>query len=68
MLISEAVAEAMQTRACIKRKCHDWPIGIKIMPTNTSDCCVLLAKNKAPCRGWEPQAKDLIADDWEIVK
>ena len=40
----------------------------RIFPTDTPDCCVLISgASKPPCRGWQPIAEDLIADDWETV-
>ena len=41
---------------------------IKIMPTNTPDCCTLesVASN-GPRRGWQPKEEDLIAKDWIVV-
>ncbi len=43
----------------------------KILPTNSVLCCVAYAtlgeKAKDPCRGWQPSARDLVADYWEIT-
>lgn len=47
--------------------CSKWTA--KIMPSNTPDCCLIVttvsANGKTPCRGWQPTAGDLIAEDWE---
>ena len=41
--------------------------GIKIRPTNTDECCIVSnAKKEAP--RWNPQAEDLIADDWAVTE
>ncbi|WP_302970461.1 MW1434 family type I TA system toxin [Ruthenibacterium lactatiformans] len=41
---------------------------IKIMPTNTPDCCTIESvASRGPRRGWQPTAEDLIADDWITV-
>lgn len=43
----------------------------KILVTNSPLFCLAYAtlgnKSKDPCRGWEPSARDLVADDWEIT-
>lgn len=37
----------------------------KILPTDSVDCCVLTAfSERNPCRGWQPTAGDLVAEDW----
>lgn len=68
MLINEAVKKALQTGGCITRENAFWGESIKVKPTNTPDCCVVFKENKAVCPGWQPQAKDLIADDWTVLK
>lgn len=43
--------------------------GVKILPTNTPDTCMIFTKfSRNPCRGWQPQAEDLLADDWDISR
>lgn len=43
--------------------------GIKIQPTNSPDCCIVMSDAMGnPRRGWEPRASDLAAYDWEPVK
>lgn len=39
--------------------------AVKILPTNTPDGMVCVgAASRSPCRGWQPDAEDLSADDW----
>lgn len=43
-------------------------LGTKLLPTNTPDCCIIETKlSKNPCRGWQPMAEDLVADDWIVT-
>ena len=43
-------------------------LPISINPTDTPDGCVLVTRaSRTPCRGWQPRAEDLAADDWEPV-
>lgn len=65
MFIHEAVKEAMEKGKLIYRR--PYPFW-KMEPTNTSDCIMTHAEDKAPCRCWNPQADDLMADDWEITE
>lgn len=40
----------------------------KIMPTNSVDCCIITAFSaRTPCRGWQPTAGDLVAEDWITI-
>ncbi len=75
MNIAEAIKATTDEMPFITRKA--WLVqtsrygehGIKIQATDTPDCCIistLCAKN--PCRGWQPQAGDLVADDWVVCK
>ncbi len=67
MFIHEAVKEAMEKNCYMKREKTWWSDIIKLMPTNTSDCVVIHQQSKPQCRGWEPNAEDLAADDWVLV-
>ena len=41
---------------------------IFIQPTNTPEFCLLYGPSqKAPQRGWQPTAEDLMAEDWEVI-
>lgn len=67
MFIQEAVEARTNEKPYITRVAWgyaDWA-NLKIQPTNTPDCCVLITKSaRRPVRGWQPQMTDLIADDW----
>ena len=69
MYINEAARSRTKEKPFITREAWNegaW-IGskIRIYPTNTPDCCIIdSTASKIPCRGWQPQAEDLIADDW----
>ncbi len=74
MFIHEAVLARSATKPFIRRRAWgyltDRPESavVKIQPTNTPDCCIIMsAIRKEPCRGWQPTAEDLVADDWEPV-
>lgn len=65
MLIHEAIKLGQETGKRIRRK--SWPSILSIEPTDSPyKLCIAYAVNKAPRRGWQPTAQDLIADDWEI--
>lgn len=43
--------------------------AVKILATDSPDCCIIMSvAGKNPCRGWQPTAGDLMADDWVISK
>ena len=66
--IHEAVTAALATGKCIARKAWESPYNPRITPTTTPDGCVLFSgAMKIPCRGWQPTAVDLIADDWIVL-
>ena len=41
--------------------------SVKILPTNSPDCCVVESVNSKPLPRWQPSEDDLLADDWETV-
>jgi len=69
--IHEAIKARTADQPCIVREkwkseygCHAGK-GTKIFPTSTPDFCLIFTGySKTPCRGWEPSAEDLLADDW----
>ena len=64
MNIKEATRIAMETNKCIARKSRQ----LTVKPTNGWECCLLIHPTKqeyAP--RWNPEAEDLMADDWEVV-
>lgn len=74
MFIHEAIAARSSDKPYITRESWsyitDSPVSaaVKILPTNTPDCCVIMSINsKNPCRGWQPMAEDLVANDWKVV-
>lgn len=38
-----------------------------MVPTDTSNCCLIYKDTQLKVKRWAPQAKDLQADDWEII-
>ena len=43
--------------------------GIKIMPTDSPDGCIVISDVKdGRRRGWQPTAADLAANDWQPVR
>lgn len=70
MNIQEATKQAIAEGKQITRINAWWgggENGIKIRPTNTHECCIVSnAKKEAP--RWNPQAEDLIADDWVVTE
>lgn len=74
MYIHEAIKARTQDEPFITRQswtedygAYAWQ-GAKILPTNTPDCCLTLTRySRTPCRGWQPCAVDLLADDWITV-
>ncbi len=66
MNIQEATRAALRLGCEITRGIWEG-LGIWIKPTNSGECCIIGAKGQAPCPRWEPQAEDLMADDWQCV-
>lgn len=68
MHISDAVAAAIKSGQCIARRKWESPYRFRIEPTDTPDGCICHSKAmKNPCRGWQPTAEDLLADDWFLL-
>lgn len=65
MNIQEAIIKALKEKKFITRK--SWPKGLKVAPARHIPCD-LLAPNTPPGKGWQPDAEDLIADDWQVVE
>lgn len=74
MYIHEAITARTRDEPFITRQswvedygAYAWQ-GSKILPTNTPDCCLVQTRySRTPCRGWQPRAADLLADDWITV-
>lgn len=70
MNICEATKQAFeQGRKIARSDDESFVYGeMKIEPTNTPDCCRLTdIYNQIPCRGWQPQAEDLMSENWIVV-
>ena len=68
MNIKEAVEMALE-KGCLIRRRSWFEQFSSIKPTNTIDGCLLVPKNdKPPVKWWNPQADDLIAEDWILVE
>ena len=68
MDIHEAAAQAVSTGRFIRRTGEFWAM-LKIKPTDTPDCCIVICEDKkqAPGPRWHPQGEDLLAEDWMVV-
>ena len=66
MNIQEAVKTAIAANRFITRA------GLRgvrhLEPTNSPSGCIAYAKDQPPCPKWEPNAEDLMANDWEATK
>ncbi len=69
MNISEATKLVIATGGKMYRVSEDCA-PMLITPTDTPDCCTgeIRGSDKAPGKRWQPQAKDLIAEDWEVTE
>lgn len=67
MGIAEAVKAAMEADCCITLP--EFRNTAKIKPTNdVGNCIVMKADGSQPSKcGWQPSARDLLRNDWEIV-
>lgn len=80
MYIHEAVKQAMSMGLAITRTNRNkdevclWDLTA-IIPTNTVDCCIIVVTDEKEAkrlhipigRRWNPDADDLMADDWELT-
>ena len=72
MFIHEAIKAPTTKKPFITRKA--WMLNdidraiIRILPTDTPDGCIMVSdySSRGPCRGWQPRAEDLVADDWVV--
>lgn len=71
MYIHEATKLSLETGQCITRGCEGWEGVIKILPTNTSQYCIVVqiwtGRDIPSGIRWNPSAEDLAANDWKIV-
>ncbi|CAH2761963.1 aspartate ammonia-lyase [Erysipelothrix amsterdamensis] len=68
MNIVEASKKAVEENRFIARPLKDGRVLLKIKPTNTPACCIVIdtIENRS-CIRWNPDLDDLTADDWVIV-
>lgn len=66
VFIQEAIRKAMECGGRIT--CPDYREIIQIEPTDSDEGFILHGKEQAPGPRWQPRAKDLLADDWEVTK
>ena len=65
MFIHEAILNTSEKKPYISRENEEWQeAAIKIWPTNTAECCVIMSQVSRSMRGWEPSKDDLLANDW----
>ena len=67
MTITEATRRAMAEGKNIARRWYDRRIIIK--PDTSPDCCLIWVEGskRPPVVRWNPDADDLISDDWEVT-
>lgn len=68
MDIKAAILKAQETQKGITRE--EWmPGGIILIPTNTSNCFIIIPLNKGEVIGrrWNPKAEDILATDWRVI-
>lgn len=66
--IQEAVKMAEENNSCITRSNSWWGKHIKIKPTDTEDCCIMIPQEGQVGNRWNPCKEDLLADDWIITE
>jgi hypothetical protein len=71
MNIQDATKKAMEVGGVIYKPFE--ATNVIIIPTNTPDCCrgvsvPALQQGKPPVCRWQPQADDLISDNWNFAK
>lgn len=71
MNIQKAVKAALEQNKWITRP--EWENHTRFEPTNGPECIILkVIKDgkviRSSLTGWQPQADDLMADDWKIVE
>lgn len=64
MNIQEATKKALEEHKHIQRRAQK----IQIKPTDSEYCCLVWHPTKMEYGArWNPKAKDILADDWEVV-
>lgn len=68
MNIVEASKKAVEENRFIARSLKNGSIYLKIKPTNTHACCIVIDTiSNRSCIRWNPDLDDLTADNWAIV-
>ena len=67
MNIQEAVKKAVEIDGYITGGVAGFKHFIFIKPTDGANCCIVYASKNHSRRGWQPQASDLMSDNWEVV-
>lgn len=66
MNIIEATKKAIEDNKAIYRKSQ---VDIQFIPTNSGPlaCIVIVSNTDKVGKFWNPNAKDILAEDWEII-
>lgn len=68
MYIHEAIKEAMPRGKCIRRRDDFWiQSKLVLFPTTTCEGIIIAESNNRLAPRWNPDADDLMADDWEVL-
>lgn len=76
MYIHEAVKKALEENKCITIPTDEGKIWFKIKPTNNAnENCILIQADGTPAQknisalyhGWQPNANNLISENWIVV-
>ena len=68
MYIHEAIKDAMPRGKAIRRTCDSWvQLRTVLFPTTTSDGMIISGPGSKCHPRWNPDAEDLMADDWEVL-
>lgn len=68
MYIHEAIKEAMPNGKSIRRRCEVWvQMRMFLVPTTTCEGMILGGDGDSLCPRWNPDAADLMANDWEVL-
>lgn len=68
MNIHEAVMAATENGLYITRANAWWGKHIKLNPTDTEDCCIIIPQEGQAGGRWNPRKEDLLADDWIVTE
>lgn len=63
MRISEAIEKANTDQGICRKSWNE----IRIVPTNSDECCRAFKGHELLSSRWNPKKDDLIADDWVLA-